>query len=658
MGNNYARRRSPRSDQIRNGDVVAVVRPLRLKSQLAKAADGPQAQDLPIAAIWVDNGISHLDGTFDYIVPQRLSDAVRVGVRVIVPFAGKEVEGIVTARIDGSTVLGLRSISSLLSPHPVANQESIDLIGLTARRWASHPYDILRSAIPARVASVDKEFSLAENLAQNPHVDEGSRGKSDPRRQYLLCAPGDNPLAQLAHLAITSMERGGVLLLVPEERELREVEMILQRHVGEENFARVDGSMPRSDRYRNHLRITRGDVRIVIGNRSAIFAPVSDLSTIIVYREGAQSHYEVRTPGWNVRDVAILRSIENKSSLFFVGFSPSSEAGRLIESGWLEFKAPKVTLKVVSYPQNAGELLPPRIFAPIRKALKTGPVLFLAPRKGYASALLCKKCRNIAMCQCGGKLFKKNLKASPECSHCAQIFDGWRCTWCQGDTPYLVGRGSERFSEEIGRAFPGLQVHSSSSDNEISEISSQPSLVISTAGMQPSVEGGYSAVVLLEGAAFFGEVDMRSQERARESFFQSASLVKTGGDVLVVIDNSHPITASLSRWNPSIMATRELAERSDAHLPPYFRSAIIDLPASEAVTVVKALERALSEGRLPASSTILGPALREKDIARILITSTLSDGSALVELLHEFTRKRAIARKPSISLRIDPYSLS
>ena len=632
---------------------MAAIRPLRLKSQVGRSPDGPVALELPIAHLWVDNGVPHLDGRFDYLIPEKLSEFVRVGVMVSVPFAGKEIEGLVLGRSASSTISGLKTISSLLSAHPVATEESISLIAKVAARWAAHPFDIIRSAIPPRIASVEKSFSQADSS----HIVDSALSPS-PSRQYLLFSPGEDPMASLAKIALEKVSLGGVLLIVPEERELDALEIHLKDRIDPSVIARLDGSISRAQRYLNHLRVSSGSASLVIGNRSAIFAPVANLTTVIIYREGAQSHYEVRTPGWNVRDIAILRSIEERASLLFAGYSPSSESARLIESGWLTFVSQEVRLKVSSYSQESGELLPPRIFAPIRSALKVGPVLFLAPRKGYASALMCRKCRNIAKCECGGKLLKTGKSTKPQCSHCSKIYEQWKCQWCQGETPFLLGRGSDRFGEEIGRAFPGYLVLSSTAEGALETIASTPSLVIATAGMQPRVEGGYSAVVLLEGASFFGEVDMRAQERSRESFFQSASLVRKDGVVLVVIDGSHPITASLTRWNPSIMATRELQERLDVALPPFYRSATIELAEGEAITVVKALQRALLEGRLPPSTKILGPSLREKGMARILMTSSLEEGGALVDLLHEFSRKRAVAKKPSISLRIDPYSLS
>jgi primosomal protein N' (replication factor Y) len=69
---------------------------------------------------------------------------------------------------------------------------------------------------------------------------------------------------------------------------------------------------------------------VVVGTRSAIFAPIEDLSAIVVVDEGSEHHYEQRAPGWNVRDVAILRSINSHCDLTCIGYSPSSEVARLI----------------------------------------------------------------------------------------------------------------------------------------------------------------------------------------------------------------------------------------------------------------------------------------------------------------------------------------
>jgi primosomal protein N' (replication factor Y) len=469
---------------------------------------------------------------------------------------------------------------------------------------------------------------------------------------YLHLAPHEDPLKRLSEFAAKAQAKGSVLIVVPEDRELELLKLELPGALV------LTSSLSRTQRYSNYLTAINKSSQIVIGTRSAIFLTPLDLTTLIVYRENSQSHYEPRHPGWNVRDVALLRQSEEKLNLYFVGYSPSLEMARSIESGAINFLSKKARLQVSTFPQSGSELLPERIFSPIRSALKSGSVLFLVPKKGYASALMCKKCRNLAICPCGGKLARSNQSAPPACVHCSTTFSTWKCKWCNEDKLFLLGRGAIRHAEEIGRAFPGFPVINSDADTPIKEVTGKSSLVIATQGMAPRCEGGYSAAVLLEGGSFFSYSDLRGQERSREAFFEAAGQVKTGAPVLVAIDSSHPINAALASWNPAHMYKRELTDLESLDLPPFTRSLTVDLNTSEASTVAEGFKKALLDSRIPASTKVLGPSLRSGDRARIILTASESDFSDLTQFVGEFVKHRAIAKKEAIQVRIDPYSLS
>jgi len=272
--------------------------------------------------------------------------------------------------------------------------------------------------------------------------------------------------------------------------------------------------------------------------------------------------------------------------------------------------------------------------------------------------LMCKKCRNLAICSCGGKLSRSNQSAPPVCVHCSTTFSTWKCKWCNEDKLVLLGRGAIRHAEEIGRAFPGFPVINSDADTPVKEVTGKSSLVIATQGMAPRCEGGYSAAVLLEGGSFFSYSDLRGQERSREAFFEAAGQVKPGAPVLVAIDSSHPINAALASWNPAHMYKRELADLESLDLPPYTRSLTVDLLTTEASTFAEGFKKALLDSRIPASTKVLGPSIRGGDKARIILTASESDFSDLTQFVAEFVKHRAIAKKEAIQVRIDPYSLS
>jgi len=625
---------------------VSTARPLRLKTETAKRTEKVAAAQNPIAKVWVDNSIQHLDGLFDYLIPERFDLEAKVGVRISVDFAGREVEALIVSRTNDGTVAGLKFITKVLSPNVVAPTGLINLIAAGCARWLAHPYDFLRSAIPPRVATVDKAIASLV-------FEKGKRGRGSSAKTFIHIQPHEDAMAKLAEFALSKVKNGSVLIITPEERELQ----LLSDRLDDKAIV-LSASLSRTDRYASYLRSITSTNQITIGTRSAIFAFPPDLKTVVIFREGAQSHYEPRSPGWNTRDLAIMRADESGCDLFFVGYSPAIETGALAEAGELKALTKGNRLKVSNYESANGELLPGRIFTPIRSALKTGPVLFLVPRKGYASSLMCKKCRNIAKCECGGKLSRRSAAAVPECVLCSKPYFSLKCKWCQQDVMILLGRGGERHLEEIGRAFPGLPAYFSNAESPITQLPRNPALVIATPGMEPYIVGGYSAVVLLDGDSLFSYSDLRAQERARENCFAAAALVAPNGEVITVVNSFNPITAALAQWNPKVMLTRELTELREIGFPPFARSIVMEVENSEATLIVAGLKKAILDGRAPASTKVLGPAQRSGASSRILLIAQLKDGEKMLKFFSEYIRHRAITKKKAITLRVDPYSLS
>ena len=625
---------------------MSTARPLRLKTETAKRGEKSAAETSPIAKVWVDNGIAHLDGIFDYLVPARLDSQVRAGVRISVDFAGRECEALVIERSAEGSQSGLKFISKVLSPAAVAPPGLIQLVSEGCARWLAHPYDFLRSAIPPRVAGADNLHHESARGVFNARSSKGSK-------TYIHVQPHEDAIEKLAEFALAKVKTGSILIITPEERELEQ----LAQTLGDKACV-LSGSLSRSVRYENYLRSINEPNLITIGTRSAIFAFPPDLKTIVIFREGSESHYETRSPGWNTRDLAIMRSAQDGCDLFFVGYSPSLEIGLLIDSDEVKMLSKSNRLQVSNFEPLNGELLPNRIFPPIRKALKSGPVLFLIPRKGYASSLMCKKCRNIATCECGGKISRRKITTEPECVLCGKSHPSLKCRWCKGDALIMLGRGGERHTEEIGRAFPNMLTYYSTADSQIVILPNSPALVIATAGMEPRVDGGFAAVVILEGDSFFSYTDFRAQERARELFFIAAASVSKKGEVITVVNSSNQITSALTQWSPKVLASRELSERRELNFPPFSRSITMEVENSEATSIVAGLKKALLDKRLPESTRVLGPAQSSGNNSRILLTADLVDSEKLLKFVGDYIRHRAVSKKKNISLRVDPYSLT
>lgn len=621
---------------------------LTLKREVA--APSPSMEGATAVELWIDSGVYHLDEPYSYLVPESLSHLVSVGSFVSVPFNGRELIGVAIGLSSGTSHGGLKAISKVLGQIPLLTPEILTLTKELSLRYASHPFDIIRSAVVDRVVSVEKEFSQYRPSVQNKD--------RKPRREYFQLPPHRDKSALLAEQIIQRNSDGGVLVIVPELRELQSLAAALSEK--SVSFTILDSSQPKSERYRSFLQIRTGLSSIVIGTRSAIFAPLASVDTIMVLNEGSENHYERRSPGWNVRDVALLRSKIENAHLQFFGYSPSSEIARLIDEKWVEYKKVKSRLRCSVYPPINGELLPSRALTLVRKALQQGPVLFVVPLKGYAQAIRCTQCKTISRCECGGAHQLAGVRSAISCNHCGKTVSDWKCNWCHGVRHSLLSRGADRHLHDLAALLPGFSGAIATSEHPL-DSSPQKGFVVATPHMAPPAQTGYSAVVILEGDRFISQPDVRSQERVREMYFAHAALLRSEGELILIQEGGESLVTGLLTWNPVPAIHRELEERRELHLPPYVRSAKLTMVTSDTLRLKKALETALAEGRLPESTRLLGPIISAQpsvDETSLIITVEPASGELMVNALHQFLKRRSAAKKSLPSLRINPYSLS
>lgn len=619
---------------------------LKLRREVIAASPVKPIGEFVVAKVWVDSSVYHLDTEFSYLIPGNLSGSVSVGSFVSVPFHGRELTGLVVGVEGVGTSSGLKSISKSIGAIPLLTSGSIEFIRAAAKRYAAHPFDVIRSAVPDRVAAVERQYQH--------EIPESRTRSSSPTRDYLQLPPSVSRSSLMARKIGLLLDDGPTIAILPDQREVQALCVELES-LGI-TFVEIGSHLAKSTNFENYVKALTGQVELVIGTRSAVFTPLLNLKSIFVYNEGSEHFYERRTPGWNVRDLSLLRSHLERLDLIFAGYSPSVEISRLIDEEWISYKRTRSKCSVSTFPSHMGELLPSRALPPIKKALQSGPVLFIVPLKGYAQAIRCQKCRTISRCVCGGAHQKINAEAKISCSHCQLTTDKWQCTWCNGETLSLASRGMERHHLELGKLFPGIKITLASSDH-LTDGNVEEGIVIATPGSAPASLKGYSAVVILEGNRFLNQPDMRSSERVREMYFAHAALARLGAPILLIQDEGDQIATALSTWNPSIAIHRDLEERKNLSLPPYVRSAHLTMATSEIIRFKNALLTAQEEGRLPVSTRVLGP-VPAADKSALILTVNLKEGEDLVGTLHEFMRRRSAAKKTLPSLRIDPYSLS
>jgi len=355
----------------------------------------------------------------------------------------------------------------------------------------------------------------------------------------------------------------------------------LEAVVGIGCVARLHAQMGPAQRYRNYLAVARGQAKVVVGTRSAIFAPLDDLGLIVLLDDGNDLYAEPRAPYPHARTVAALRVSQARCAMLLAGPARSCESQNWVERGWLgviespperrRAEAPAIRA-TADEPQDR---LPVAASQAIRTGLTDGPVLVQVPRAGYLLSLACQRCGTAVRCpDCHGPVAADRLGVDGRrlsCRWCGRIVTGWRCLVCGGTTLRAPVVGTGRTAEELGRAFPGFRVIDSSGDHVVERVGERPALVVATPGAEPLPDAGYAAAVFLDAGQLLSRPDLRATEEAVRRWFSAVSLVRPGhqsGTVCVVGDATAPAVQALLRVDPAGFAARELEERRQAGFPP------------------------------------------------------------------------------------------
>ncbi|MDT5006838.1 MAG: hypothetical protein QOJ24_4014 [Mycobacterium sp.] len=595
------------------------------------------AEHEPIARVLPMLSVPHLDRDFDYLVSAEQSDDAQPGVRVRVRFHGRLVDAFILERRSETDHVGkLGFLDRVVSAEQVLTPDVRRLVDAVAARYAGTRADVLRLAIPPRHANVEKESPDVPAPLTVAAVDTDRWAEYGRSAQFFAAIregraaraawqalPGEQWAERLAELAAATVEAGrGVLAIVPDQRDVDSLHDAAVRFVDESRVVALSAGLGPAQRYRRWLSVLRGSARLVIGTRSAVFAPVADLGLVLVWDDGDDSLSEPRAPYPHAREVGMLRVHQLRCAAMIGGYSRTAEAQAMVRSRWahdlvaarpvVRSRAPRViALEDSEYtherdPAAHSARLPSMALQAARSALDGGrPVLVQVPRRGYVPALACGRCRAIARCRhCTGPMSLPDRDAAGAvCRWCGRDETALRCARCGSDAVRAVVVGARRTAEELGRAFPGTTVVTSGGDTVISTVPGGAALIVATPGAEPVATGGYGAALLLDAWALLGRQDLRAAEDTLRRWMAASTLVRCGADggvVAAVAESTVSTVQALVRWDPVGHAEAELDARDEVGLPPAVHMAAVD-GAPEAVTAM------LQTAELPGSADLLGP---------------------------------------------------
>jgi len=396
-------------------------------------------------------------------------------------------------------------------------------------------------------------------------------------------------------------------------------------------------------RAREWRRIRRGEVDVVIGPRSAVFAPVRSLGLVVVDEEHESTFKQEQAPRYHARDVAIVRARGAGCPVVLGSATPSLESFR---------NASRERFTLHRLPTRAGGFpLPPvdvvdmggekgRLFSlPLRHAVREavargGQVILFLNRRGFATVVVCPRCKHVFGCpHCSSTLvFHKGRRttACHLCGHEARMPAA--CPSCHAAGLELVGCGTERVEEEAREAWPDaplVRVDSDAARGDrleaaLEEFRTGRARIL--VGTQMVAKGHHFPAVTLVGIVNADTALHLADFRANERTFALVAQVAgragrsdAGGRVLVQTYNpSHYAVAAAARHDYEGFAAQELEERKLLGLPPFRRAALLLVSGVDeegAAGAIEALAGAVRPGAAERGVEVRGPA--KAPIARV-----------------------------------------
>ena len=407
-----------------------------------------------------------------------------------------------------------------------------------------------------------------------------------------------------------ALDRGqGAILLVPEIGLTPAAAAQLDATFGD-RVALLHSALTPAERSEQWHRIQRGEAPIVVGTRSAIFAPVPNLGLILVDEEHDQSYKQEETPRYNARDVAVMRAKLAGAPVVLGSATPSLESWQNSEAG--KYKRIAMDKRVLNRPLPGVELVDMRqefqqtgqehlfsrlLITETQAALDRGEqAMILLNRRGYSFVAMCRACGEKLECQnCAISLTHHKPVASEEatasagqrleCHYCGfRRTVPKRCPKCDSEHLYYLGAGSQQGEERLQEIFPSARIGRMDRDTVRGRYDMERLLarlhsgeINLLVGTQMIAKGHDVHGVTLVGVVGCDHALSMPDFRAAERVFQLMTQVsgRAGRGVLpgrVVVQTYHPdhyAILAASTHDYASFVTRELKYRRWMHYPPF-----------------------------------------------------------------------------------------
>ncbi len=620
-------------------------------------------------------------GPLTYRCPDSLSHIAEPGMIVSAPLKKSMATGIIYQRNTTPPAGSLRDIAQIHGDTPVFSHAFLKLI-----RWMSEYYLapeglVLKQAFPKEIftktkrrrseASFPAEMPALLDLTDDDLSELQSAINKKDYRTSLIYTPSVIHEYSLAASMLRS--HSNVIILFS---EISQAELFYQA-VRNEHGVRaclLHSDMAAGRRSDTIDGIISGRHDLIIGTRIALFAPLKNLSLIMVIHEHASSYKLEEGIRLNVRDIAVMRGFLEKIPVILMSPAPSMESWFNAQSGKynlirMQSKAltPVIRCADLRFGKKRGAYLSTAVIDKARRSLqKKGRILFIINRRGHATFLLCTDCGNTESCpDCCIPLVLHKDRNLLECHYCARTLAVPDvCSKCSSPNVEQLGAGTQRIEEDLRGLF-GIEPLRFDSDSagkktEIQDLLQriaidEPQIIVGTKMLTKrlSPNGSFSLAALLNVDSSLNIPDFRAREKTYQEIISLRDLVAPKGEVIVQTRfPQDPLFRHLRDNNYDAFAAEELAMRAALNFPPY--SKLLNILAYGNTDISEKIVKIIKEAAGPVE--ILGPT--EKKTKKGIEHSFLLK-HAERKVLH--TAARAVVKHfkdaKNIEIRIDadPY---
>src|SRR2546427_1386400 len=495
---------------------------------------------------------------------------------------------------------------------------------------------------------VNAKLPVPENFTLTQAQAEGLRAIYDPLQSKVFASillhgitgSGKTEIYIRAMQAAIEINRGA-MMLVPEIALTPILSRRLRAHFGNE-IAILHSSLSKGERFDEWSRLRRGEARVVLGTRSAVFAPVENLGLIIVDEEHDTSYRQEESPFYSARDTAIVRA-QKKSAVIVLGSAtPSLESFHNSQTGKYRYlhlperianralaRAEVIDMRTVFARHKRPAIISDELLSAIEEArVRREQTIILINRRGYSSFILCRSCGESIMCpNCEVTLTFHRADRTLVCHYCNHRERApSECPTCGSKYIYYVGEGTEQIEDVLRKRFSNLRIGRIDRDTKTRRHEFEKTLldfnkgeIDLLVGTQMLAKGhdfpNVTLVGVISADAGLALPDFRAAERTFQLITQVAGRAGRGDlPGRVLIQTYHPHHYALRHATAQDYRgfyDEEIRHRRNHGYPPFVVLALLLVRHKDperARTTAQQLRNALNEANRDHALRILGPA--------------------------------------------------